>query len=68
MTRGIETTNHRREYHILFLKKWNDPYSDEGVNFYPKYKRGYKNPHKQIYAYQRRMYRTWKYNRKRQWK
>jgi len=64
----IEITNNRREYHVLFLKEWNDPYGEEGRNAYPRYRRGYKNPLKQIYSYQRRMYRTWKYNRKTQWK
>lgn len=68
MKTRIKTTMHRREYHILFLKEEYPPYCEEGVNFYPKYRRGYKNSKKQIMSYQVRMYRTWKHNRKTQWK
>lgn len=45
-----------------------DPYWDEGLNFYPKNRKGYKNPNKRILSYQVRMYKTWKHNRKTQWK
>ena len=65
---SIKTTIHRREYRILFLKEEFPPYWDEGLNFYPIWRRGCKNPHKQIMSYQRRMYKTWKHNRKTQWK
>jgi hypothetical protein len=57
-----------REYHILLLNELYPPYWDEGVNFYPRYRRGYKNSNKWIYSYQVRMYRTWKHNRKTKWK
>ena len=57
-----------REYHILHLHELYPDYWDDGVTFYPKYRRGYKNSNKEILAYQVRMYRTWKYNRKTQWK
>ena len=49
----------------------NDPYWDEGVHFYPNHNRGfaaYGNRKKQIYPSQRRMYKTWKHNRKTQWR
>lgn len=45
-----------------------DPYWDEGLNFYPKNRKGFKCPKKRILSYQRRMYQTWKHNRKTQWK
>lgn len=55
--------------HIYKIKNNdNDLYWDEGIKFYPRYKLGFKNPNKQIMSYQVRMYRTWKYNRKNQWK
>ncbi len=57
-----------REYHIMLLNDLYPPYWDDGVNFHPKYRRGYKEPKKQIMHYQVRMYRTWKYNRKTKWK
>ena len=68
MKRRIETTTNRKEYHVLFLKEEFPPYWDEGVNLYPRYRRGYKNPRKQIFSYQVRMYKTWKHNRTTQWK
>ena len=43
-------------------------YWDEGINMYPRYRRGFKNSGKQLEHYQVRQYRTWKYNRKTQWK
>lgn len=45
-----------------------DPYFDECWSYYPMYKRGFKNPNKVLYMYQVRLYRTWKYNRKKQYK
>lgn len=57
-----------KEYKAL---KWLDDYGyywDEGISFYPRYRRGYKNSNRQIMSYQVRMYRTWKHNRKTQWK
>jgi hypothetical protein len=68
MKETLKNTTNRRVYHILILKQLYPPYYDEGTIFYPKYRRGYKNPHKQLMSYEVRMYRTWKYNRKTQWK
>lgn len=62
----LSTVCDRRTYTIVNYDV--DPYWDEGLTFYPKFRRGYKNPNKQILNYQRRMYRTWKHNRKHQWK
>ena len=59
-----------REYRIIFLKEMYPPYWDDGHSFKlrPRYRRGFKNPNKQIYTPQVREYRTWKHNRKTQWK
>lgn len=57
-----------KEYQVLRLNKMYPPYWDDGVVFYPQYKAGKINPHKRIMNFQRRMYRTWKYNRKTKWK
>lgn len=45
-----------------------DPYFDECWAYQPLYRRGFKNPNKVLYMYQVRLYRTWKYNRKTQYK
>lgn len=62
----LVTTN--REYRRLWLRFEYPPYWDEGLQFNPIYRGGFKNPNKRIRNYQRRMYRSWKYNRKNQWK
>lgn len=64
----LKWTINRREFHVLRLKEEYSPYWDEGINWYPEWRRGRKNPHKQIMSYQRRMYKTWKHNRKTKWK
>lgn len=57
-----------RSYHILWIKSEFPPYYDECWNLYPRYRSGFKNPKKQIFAFQVRKYKTWKYNRKTRWK
>jgi hypothetical protein len=57
-----------RDYHLISLNEWYPLYWDEGYNFYPRWRRGYKNPTKTIPIFKVREYRTWKYNRKTQWK
>lgn len=61
-------TTHNKEYKIVTNSSICEPYWDDGIVFYPKNRRGYKNSNKQIMKYQVRMYRTWKHNRKTQWK
>ena len=63
-----QKTTCNKEYKIVTNEKFSEPYYDEGINYYPEYRRGYKNSNKQIMSYQVRMYRTWKHNRKNQWK
>ena len=49
--------------------EWDWPiYWDEGITFHPRKNRGTHNVDPKLYSYQIRMYRTWKYNRKTQWK
>ncbi len=56
------------EYHKMWIKENFDPYWDEGILFYPKYKKGFKNPNRRLMRFQIRMYRTWKHNRLTKWK
>ncbi len=63
----IEKTTNRREYRILTTID-QDPYWDECKTFYPLYRNGFKNSSKRIRSFQVRMYKTWKHNRKTQWK
>lgn len=64
----LETTINRREYNILRCVD-QDPYP-ELYGEYQKHKRGYRGhwKSKRIWQWQVRMYRTWKHNRKTQWK
>ena len=63
-----KTTTCRKEYKIVTNLSICEPYWDEGINFYPRYRKGYKNSNKRIMSYQVRMYKTWKHNREKQWK
>ena len=68
MKTEIETTTNRRTYHILRCVD-QDPYPEE-YGYHTKRKRGFRGywKSKLIWQHQVRMYRTWKYNRKTQWK
>ena len=57
-----------REYKSSLYDDLYPIYWDEGISFYPRWRPGFKNSGKQIEKYQVRQYRTWKYNRKTQWK
>lgn len=57
-----------RDYQLVWINELYPMYWDEGVNFFPRYRKGFKNSNKQIMSYQVRMYRTWKHNRRTQWK
>lgn len=57
-----------RWYNIADFKWKDDPWDDDYYCHYPKYRRGYKNPIKNIFGRKVREYRTWKYNRKKQYK
>jgi len=63
-----KTTMYRKEYKIATNYKYTDWYWDECITMYPRFRMGYKNTHKYLMSYQVRMYKTWKHNRKTQWK
>ncbi len=58
-------TTNSREYKIL--TRYDDPYWDEGIKFH-KSRGSRRKKKKQLIKQQVRLYRTWKYNRKTQWK
>jgi len=68
----------KKAYNNKEYKKilWDDIYGiywDEGVNFYPRYNRGTTKDNlkfwrKQKMSYEIRMFKTWKHNRKTQYK
>ena len=60
-----QITTCSKEYKIVTNPDICEPYWDEGYNYYRS--KG-KRKLKKIFVYQVRMYRTWKYNRKKQWK
>jgi len=57
-----------KEYKKKMINMDYPPYWDEGITFYPKRNRGTNHMWPKLYSYQIRMYRTWKHNRKTQWK
>ena len=61
------TTIYRKEYNVE-TRDLKDRYWYEGISFYPLYRRGFKNSNKRIMSYQIRMYKSWKHNRKKQYK
>jgi hypothetical protein len=68
--RRIDITTNRREYHILHDID-DDPYPEEYGHIIWRNKgcRGFwKSLMRPIWQHQVRMYRTWKHNRKTQWK
>lgn len=64
----LDTSQDGREYKIRIINELYPPYWDEGLNFYPKWKKGFVNPNRQLLAHEVRMYRSWKHNRKTQYK
>ena len=65
-----DNTFTQKEYKIKVIYG-QDPYWDECVNLYPRWNDRYEDNwkrRKQLYSYQIRMYKTWKHNRKTQYK
>ena len=55
-----------KNYKLLILKELYPPYYEEGYSYRkPNHKRPF---NKWLLGYQYRMYRSWKHNRKKQWK
>jgi hypothetical protein len=60
-----------KEYNSIQYNDLYPLYWDEGINYYPRYNRGTKSPcrkQRQLQSFERRMYRSWKCNRKTRWK
>lgn len=58
----------RKEYNIVTKPDYFDPYLDEGWGTHNTTSPKHKRPSRVLYNYQVRMYKTWKHNRKTQWK
>ena len=56
-------TTCRKEYKIVTNYKFCEPYWDEGWTYYKKGRK-----YTTIFQYEYRNFRTWKHNRKTQWK
>lgn len=61
------TTTSRKEYNII-TRGLDDPYWDECWGVHYKGEGWSKQPNKQLYNYQVRLYKSWKHNRKTQYK
>jgi hypothetical protein len=61
------TTMYRNEYNRE-ARGLRDKWWCEGIIFYPIKRKGFKNSKRRLMKFQIRMYRTWKHNRKTQWK
>ena len=57
-----------REYKIILIDMLYPDYWDDGLNFLPRNRRGFKNSGKQLLRYQMREYKSWKHNRRTQYK
>ena len=62
-----KTTVVRKEYKVATDPKMRDWYWDEGVGYHLGWKR-YKRGIRRLLLFQARMYKTWKHNRRCQWK
>lgn len=62
----LKTTTNSREYKSI--RRYVDHYWDECIAFYPRHNRGTNTVMPKLMKFQVRMYRTWKHNRKTQWK
>lgn len=56
------------EYHKMWINYLYSPYWQEGIIFYPRKNKGTHQCEPKLMSYQVRMYKTWKHNRKHQWK
>ena len=64
-----KTTTQNKEYKIQTQDRFLDRWWWEGIKFYPDYRRGFgHNKKRRLMMFQVRMYKTWKHNRKTQWK
>ena len=64
----LNKANNGTEYRRILMDELYPLYWDEGMYFYPMYRRGFKNSNRRLETWKVRQYRTWKHNRKVQWK
>ncbi len=64
----LNNAKNNHQYRIIWINYEYPIYWDECINMYPRYNKGTKSSNKRLFAYQVRMYKTWKYNRKTRWK
>lgn len=64
----LNKAKNSRDYHQIVMNEVYPMYWDEGIIFYPRYRKGFRNPNKRLQRYKQREYRTWKHNRLEQWK
>lgn len=57
-----------RWYNIADFQWGFSPWDEDYWCRYPAYRKGFKNSQKQLYSYQVRQFRSWKHNRKTQYK
>jgi hypothetical protein len=61
-------TTDRREYKFFTNEEFYDLYFEKGGYYFPRKHAGSKPSKKYIYKFKMRSYKTWKHNRKTQWK
>ena len=64
----LNNAHNSNEYNAVQTIISYPPYSDDGVMYYPRFRKGFKNPNKTLTKFKMRSYRTWKHNRLHQWK
>lgn len=57
-----------RQYRMMLMSELYPDYWDEGMVFYPKYRPGTRSVYPKLTGWKMRQYRTWKHNRKTQYK
>lgn len=64
----LNKANNNVDYNKFLLKMLYPTYWEENYNLFPRWRAGHERPKKQILSHQKRRYKTWKHNRKTQWK
>lgn len=64
LNKSVNNNSYRR----IWLSILYPAFCDEGITFYPRWRKGFKNSNKCIEMYKIRMYKNWKHNRKTQYK
>ena len=64
----LNKAHNSKEYNAVQILISNPPYSDDGIMYYPQWRKGFVNCNKRLQSFQMRAYKTWKHNRLHQWK